>query len=142
MKIRTLLSIVIAALIISLAVLPISGELTHADDHTLVYHGAKRPTNYSIGWDAYETCENCDYSTFATIPMYGMPQIENFETFVENLLVLDGGIRGAVIKFGPAHCLPRMEGQVKHFSKRIFPPYRKQSRNSHKRSALFHIQSG
>jgi len=89
MKIRTLASIVIAALMVSLTVLPFSGNTTHAPDHTVVYHEAKSPTNYSVGWDAYETCENCDYSTFAPIPAHGKPQVEDFNTFVENLALLE-----------------------------------------------------
>ena len=38
-----------------------------AGGHTLVQHEAKTPTCTEIGWSAYETCANCDYSTYAEI---------------------------------------------------------------------------
>ena len=33
------------------------------ENHKIVNHEAKVPTCTGIGWDAYETCENCDYTT-------------------------------------------------------------------------------
>ena len=33
--------------------------------HAVVNHEAKAPTCTEIGWDAYETCSRCDYSTYA-----------------------------------------------------------------------------
>ena len=35
----------------------------NAENHSIVKHEAKAPTCTAIGWDAYETCENCDYTT-------------------------------------------------------------------------------
>ena len=37
---------------------------TDPNAHNLVQHDAKAPTCTEIGWDAYETCSRCDYSTY------------------------------------------------------------------------------
>ena len=37
---------------------------TNDEDHQLVSHDAKAPTCTTIGWDAYETCSRCDYTTY------------------------------------------------------------------------------
>ena len=39
--------------------------------HDLVSHAAKAATCTAIGWNAYETCSRCDYSTFAEISALG-----------------------------------------------------------------------
>ncbi|MDY4254418.1 MAG: InlB B-repeat-containing protein, partial [Oscillospiraceae bacterium] len=39
-----------------------------ATSHELVHHDAKAPTCTSVGWDAYDTCAKCDYSTYVEIP--------------------------------------------------------------------------
>ena len=36
--------------------------------HDLVHHEAKAPTCTGIGWDAYDTCKNCDYTTRKELP--------------------------------------------------------------------------
>ena len=36
--------------------------------HDLVPHEAQAPTCTEIGWDAYETCSRCDYTTYQEIP--------------------------------------------------------------------------
>ena len=36
--------------------------------HDAVSHEAKAPTCTEIGWDAYETCKHCDYTTYAEKP--------------------------------------------------------------------------
>ena len=38
---------------------------------TLVQVDAKAPTCTEIGWDAYEYCTVCDYTTYAEIPVHG-----------------------------------------------------------------------
>lgn len=38
------------------------------DNHDLIPHEAKAPTCTEIGWDAYETCSRCDYTTYAELP--------------------------------------------------------------------------
>ena len=37
-------------------------------NHDLKQHAAKAPTCTEIGWDAYETCSRCDYTTYAEVP--------------------------------------------------------------------------
>ena len=39
-----------------------------SNNHDLVQHAAKAPTCTEIGWDAYETCSRCDYTTYAELP--------------------------------------------------------------------------
>ena len=36
--------------------------------HDLVQHAAKAPTCTEIGWNAYETCSRCNYTTYAELP--------------------------------------------------------------------------
>ena len=43
------------------------GELP-ALNHDLVRHDAKAATCTEIGWNAYDTCKNCDYTTYAEVP--------------------------------------------------------------------------
>ena len=38
------------------------------NNHDLVHHDAKAPTCTGIGWDAYETCSRCDYTTRKELP--------------------------------------------------------------------------
>ena len=38
------------------------------NNHDLEQHAAKAPTCTEIGWDAYETCSRCDYTTYAELP--------------------------------------------------------------------------
>ena len=38
------------------------------NNHNLEQHAAKAPTCTEIGWDAYETCSRCDYTTYAELP--------------------------------------------------------------------------
>ena len=46
------------------------GEYGEKDpnNHALVHHEAQAPTCTEIGWDAYSTCKNCDYTTYAEVP--------------------------------------------------------------------------
>ena len=41
------------------------------DAHALESHDAQAPTCFHVGWDAYETCSRCDYSTYAEKPALG-----------------------------------------------------------------------
>ena len=45
-----------------------------ANKHTLVQKDAKAPTCTEIGWDAYESCTECDYTTYVEIP--AIPHID------------------------------------------------------------------
>lgn len=42
-----------------------------SNNHDLEQHAAKAPTCTEIGWDAYETCSRCDYTTYAELPILG-----------------------------------------------------------------------
>ncbi len=44
-------------------------ENTHT--HNITTHNAKAPTCTEAGWNAYETCSLCDYTTYAEIPALG-----------------------------------------------------------------------
>lgn len=39
-----------------------------SSNHDRVHHEAKAPTCTEIGWDAYDTCSRCDYTTYAELP--------------------------------------------------------------------------
>ena len=47
------------------------------ENHALVHHEAQAPTCTAVGWEAYDTCSRCDYTTKVEIPMaahnYGTP---------------------------------------------------------------------
>ena len=38
------------------------------NNHDLVHHDAKAPSCTEIGWDAYDTCSSCDYTTRKELP--------------------------------------------------------------------------
>ena len=42
-----------------------------ASGHALEHHEAKAATCTEIGWEAYDTCKNCDYTTYVEIPTLG-----------------------------------------------------------------------
>ena len=44
---------------------------TDALGHDLVHHDAQAGSCTTIGWDAYDTCTRCDYTTYAEIPAQG-----------------------------------------------------------------------
>ena len=39
------------------------------DNHDLVRHDAKTPTCTEVGWNAYDTCTRCDYTTYVELPI-------------------------------------------------------------------------
>ena len=39
-----------------------------SNNHDWVHHEAKAPTCTDIGWDAFDTCKNCDYTDYQEIP--------------------------------------------------------------------------
>ena len=43
---------------------------TDALGHDFVQHEAKSPTCEDIGWEEYETCTKCNYSTYVELPAY------------------------------------------------------------------------
>ena len=49
--------------------------LKDALGHAKVAHEAKAATCTAIGWEAYETCSRCDYSTYVEIPALGHAKV-------------------------------------------------------------------
>ena len=43
--------------------------LRAAGEHDLVHHEAQAPTTTAVGWEAYDTCSRCDYTTYVELPM-------------------------------------------------------------------------
>ena len=43
----------------------------NANGHDLVHHEAKAATCTAIGWEAYDTCNNCDYTTYKELKANG-----------------------------------------------------------------------
>ena len=41
------------------------------NNHNLAHHEAQAPTCTEIGWEAYDTCSRCDYSTYVELPAEG-----------------------------------------------------------------------
>ena len=39
--------------------------------HELIWHDAKEPTCMTVGWNAYQTCLHCDYTTYSERPAEG-----------------------------------------------------------------------
>lgn len=50
---------------------PITGTVTPALGHDLIHHDAKAATCTEAGWEAYDTCSRCDYTTYEEIPALG-----------------------------------------------------------------------
>ncbi len=46
-------------------------DCTPGHVHTIIKHDAKAPTCTEIGWNAYETCSECDYTTYEEIDKTG-----------------------------------------------------------------------
>ena len=67
----------------------IPAEETPALGHNIAYYEARRATYSSVGWDAYEACSRCGYSTYNEIPMVEIPMIEDYETFFFYLGLLE-----------------------------------------------------
>lgn len=49
----------------------IKTETIQATGHDLVHHDAQAATCNENGWEAYDTCSNCDYTTYTEIPATG-----------------------------------------------------------------------
>ncbi len=57
--------------------------------HKIVQYPAKKPTFTSVGWEAYEACEYCAYSTLVEIPALGEQSITNYADMVKFLPYLE-----------------------------------------------------
>ena len=71
-KIQKPVSILLGLLIVLSMFAGLSLSALAADHvHHLVDHAAQSPTCTDIGWAAYQTCTDCDYSTFVELPATG-----------------------------------------------------------------------
>ncbi len=57
--------------------------------HDIIQYDAKLPTFSGVGWEAYEDCSRCGYTTYVEIPMLETPPIEDFDTFMMYLIILE-----------------------------------------------------
>ena len=69
--------------------------------HDLVQHEAKKPTYTEVGWEAYEDCTRCDYTTYVEIDALGEPSVETFDEFIKNLAILENLADTYVKKVSP-----------------------------------------
>jgi len=60
-----------------------------AKGHQIIHYDAKAPSYTSPGWDAYDACLRCAYSTRVEIPALGAPVIDDYMTFLVNLMYLE-----------------------------------------------------
>ena len=58
-------------------------------NHDLKQYEAKKPTYTGVGWEAYEACSRCAYTTYVEIPALGEPTIKDYNTFITNLEILE-----------------------------------------------------
>ena len=61
------------------AVLSRELKVIEATGHDIVYHAAKEATCTEAGWQAYETCSKCYYTTYQEIPATGHIHVETKE---------------------------------------------------------------
>ena len=64
-------------------------EILPALGHEIVQYEAKNPTYSGVGWEAYEECTRCGYTTYKEIPMLETPAIQDFDTFMMYLMILE-----------------------------------------------------
>ena len=57
--------------------------------HDIQQYDAKIPTYSSVGWEAFEACSRCAYSTYVEIPALETPSVDTYEDFVTNLALLE-----------------------------------------------------
>ena len=68
----------------------ISGRLTiPATGHDIETYNAKPATYTGVGWEEYEACTRCGYNTYEEIPALEVPAIEDYETFLIYLGLLE-----------------------------------------------------
>lgn len=63
-------------------------EIKAALGHAIVYHEGKTPDVGQVGWEAYETCDRCDYTTYVELPALVLTPNINCDDKVDNADVL------------------------------------------------------
>jgi len=65
--------------------------------HDIITHEAQSPTCTQVGWDAYDTCSRCDYTTYKEIhPLGHNPTVTKEENRVEATCITDGSYDSVV----------------------------------------------
>ena len=72
-----------------------------ATGHMIMKVDAKKPTFGNPGWEAYERCVNCNYTTMVEIPALPVPSIETYDQFIESLIELEK-LTAEYIQLNPA----------------------------------------
>ena len=68
----------------------ISGRITlEALGHNITQYEKRLPTFNNPGWEAHESCSRCGYTTKVEIPKLETPAIEDYETFIYTLALLE-----------------------------------------------------
>ena len=57
--------------------------------HSIMKVAAKKPTFGNPGWEAYERCLNCNYTTMVEIPALPVPSVKTYDQFIESLIQLE-----------------------------------------------------
>mgnify|MGYP004617013063 CR=1 FL=1 len=65
-------------------------NLDKAIGHALVHHEAKQVTCTQIGWDEYDTCENCNYTTYSEIEIIPHKIEDHICTMCEQVFPSEG----------------------------------------------------
>ena len=66
--------------------------------HDIRQHEAKQPTFGNVGWEAYEDCSRCGYTTYVEIPALDVPTIDDYDSFLTNLALLEEMARAYVLE--------------------------------------------
>ena len=72
----------------------LSDTVLPALGHEIESYGAKAPSCTEIGWDAYETCTRCDYTTYAELPATGHSYADGVCTVCGELECIYGDVNG------------------------------------------------
>ena len=72
-------------------------EEINALGHDLVHHDAQAATCTEIGWNAYDTCARCDYTTYEAIPATGHTAAEKVNENVVNPTCTETGSHDEVV---------------------------------------------
>ena len=75
----------------------IAQQAIPANGHSRIYHAAAEPGCTVPGWEAYYTCENCDYTTYKEIPAgHTILALDGTETRVDADEVYDKSLYGTI----------------------------------------------
>lgn len=65
---------------------------TESLGHDITYHEAREATCQNVGWEAYEDCKNCDYSTYLEMPRIAHTSSGNADCITAETCTLCGEI--------------------------------------------------